>query len=257
MPLAEEIFTIELARAAGRQANRFLHARGLQKSDRDDVISAALLWCWENRANYSLTTTLETWFMNAVRDAYKNLSRDEGLTAEESMATLSSGDETYHTVAAQSSADALLQALTPVDKEIALLTMAGHTYREIWKRGYPKRAIDDAHQRVKQLRKFLPEPEMRGALRRASATPRTPNLDEQDTAQVGMSSIDIEIEQLDFAPPAGKQCPPCWRCLWFEGYMPDGKRSTRLEIADIEVRAAVSSTEARKIEIAQQVRSRL
>jgi hypothetical protein len=37
--------------------------------------------------------------------------------------------------------------------------------------------------------------------------------------------------------------------------MPDGKRSTRMEVEDAEVRAAVQSTETRKIEIAQQVRS--
>ena len=67
----------------------------------------------------------------------------------------------------------------------------------------------------------------------------------------------MELEQLDFAPPAGKDCPPCWRCMWFEGFMPDGKRSTRMGIEDAEVREAVQSTEARKIEIAQRVRSGL
>jgi hypothetical protein len=39
--------------------------------------------------------------------------------------------------------------------------------------------------------------------------------------------------------------------------MPDGKRSVRMEIEDAEVREAVKNTEARKIEIAQQVRDGL
>ena len=81
------------------------------------------------------------------------------------------------------------------------------------------------------------------------------NLDELDESEAQMSSIDIEIEQLDFAPPAGKDCPPCWRCMYCEGFMPDGKRATRMDIEDLEVREAVKNTEARKIEIAQQVRS--
>ena len=69
-----------------------------------------------------------------------------------------------------------------------------------------------------------------------------------------MSDIDRKIEQLDFAPAHGKDCPPCWRCMWFEGFLPLGKRDTRMDIADDEVRAAVSSTEGQKILIAQQVR---
>jgi len=36
--------------------------------------------------------------------------------------------------------------------------------------------------------------------------------------------------------------------------MPSGKRETRMEIEDTEVREAVKNTESRKIEIAQQVR---
>src|ERR1700722_12274835 len=257
MDRAEEIFTMQLARAAGKTANKFLHARGLQKADRNDVISAALLWCWENRANYSLTTTLETWFMNAVRDAYKNLTRAEWPASEESIASLAGADDTYNIAAAASSVDALLSALTPVDREIALLTMQGVTYREIWKSyGHPKKTIDDAHARIKQLRRLIPERELKFAVR-SGVTPRGMNLDELDESEAQMSRIDIEIEQLDFAPPAGKDCPPCWRCMYFEGFMPDGKRATRMDIEDPEVREAVKNTEARKIEISQQVRSGL
>lgn len=252
MDRAEEIFTMQLARAAGKKANKFLHTRGLQKSDRNDIISAALLWCWENRANYSLTTTLETWFMNAVRDAYKNLARGELPVSEQSIDALTDGDDTHNISAAESSVNALLGALTPVDREIALLTMRGFTYREIWKQhGYPKKVIDNAHQRIKQLRRFLPDPEVRVVMR-SGVTPSRGNSDDADSVE--RSSIDIEIEQLDFAPPAGKDCPPCWRCMWFEGFMPAGKRDTRMDIEDKDVREAVRITETRKMEIAQQVR---
>lgn len=253
MDRAEEIFTMQLARAAGKKANKFLHTRGLQKSDRNDVISAALLWCWENRANYSLTTTLETWFMNAVRDAYKKLTRGELPISEQSVDALTGGDDTHNISAAESAVDALLSALTPVDREIALLTMQGFTRREIVKRGFDQYVIDNAHRRIKQLRRFLPDPEIRSAVR-AAVTPQHANPDDADASQYEQSSIDIEIEQLDFAPPAGKDCPPCYRCMWFYGFLPNGKRSTRMDIEDLEVREAVRVTEARKMDIAQQVR---
>jgi hypothetical protein len=255
MDRAEEIFTMQLARAAGKKANKFLHTRGLQKSDRNDVISAALLWCWENRANYSLTTTLETWFMNAVRDAYKKLTRGELPISDQSVDALTGGDDTHNISAAESAVDALLSALTPVDREIALLTMQGFTRREIVKRGFDQYVIDNAHRRIKQLRRFMPDPEVRVAIRRG-VTQRAPNLDElDDSPQAQPSSIDIEIEQLDFAPPAGKDCPPCYQCMYFEGFLPAGKRDTRMEIEDAEVRAAVENIKTRKIEIAHRVRS--
>lgn len=246
---------MNLARAAGKQANRFLYARGLQKADRDDVISAALLWCWLNRANYSLTTTLETWFMNAVRHAYRDMRKQGIPSSEDSVALLSGGDDTQNISAAESSANALLGSLKPIEQEIALLKMQGFTYREINKLGYAKKAIDDASKRLKQLRRFMPEQEVRHVIN--SVTSKAPSLDDYDevnTPQFVQSKIDKQIAQLDFAPPAGKDCPPCWRCMWFEGFMPGSSRSTRLDIEDDAVREAVSNTEARKIEIAQQVR---
>src|SRR5271157_5315009 len=90
---AAEVFTMQLGRAAGRQANKFLRNQGLQKADRDDVISSALLWCWENRANYSLTTTLETWFMYAVRHALDSWRSNELPTSDESIDNIGGGGE--------------------------------------------------------------------------------------------------------------------------------------------------------------------
>jgi DNA-directed RNA polymerase specialized sigma24 family protein len=242
---AQEVFTVELARAAAKTTNKFLRARGLQRADREDVTAAALEWCWKNRAKYSLTTTLETWFMNAVRDAYKNLQRDELPSAEESIDNIGGTDTTYEEVAAESSAKVLLDALTPAYREIAVLTMEGYTYRELIKKGYPERTIKDAHKRIKQLRRLVPDGYRSKRMIQTAAAPSSDD---------AVASIDTELEQLDFAPAAGKECPPCWRCLWFEGFMPSGKRETRMDIEDEEVRLAVKNTEARKVEIAQQVR---
>lgn len=239
---------MQLARAAGKQANKFLHGRGLQKADRDDVISAALLWCWENRANYSLTTTLETWFMNTVRNAYQDLRRNELPTSDESIENMGEGDPTYDIVAAESSANALINALTPVDKKIALLIMRGFTREEIMERGFSHDAVYFARARIKQLSRLVPDESRSKRLVQTAATTSS------DDANDKLSEIDMALEQLDFAPPAGKDCPPCWRCMWFEGFMPADKRSTRMDIEDLEVREAVKSTESRKIEIAQQVR---
>jgi len=245
---ASEVFTMQLARAAAKQANKLLAWRGLQKSDRDDVISAAMLWCWENRDNYSLTTTLETWFMNAVRNAYQDLQRNELPTSAESIEQFGGGDDTYNRAAAESSAAALINALTPSHKKVAVLTMRGHTREEMVEKGLSKRAIDEGHQRIRQLRRLLPDADLAHYIGRRIEPTSSDEADDQ------LSEIDMALEQLDFAPPAGKDCPPCWRCMWFEGFMPAGKRDTRMDIEDLEVRAAVKNTEARKIEIAQQVR---
>ena len=246
---AAEIFTMQLARAAAKQANKFLRARGLQKADRDDVISAAMLWCWDNRGNYSLTTTLETWFMGAIRNAYQDLRRSELPTSEESLDNMSGVDDpTYDIVAAESSAKVLINALTPVDKEIALLIMKGFTREEMMDKGISHDAIYQARSRIRQLRRLIPEDTRSKRLIQTAAAASSDDAGDQ------LSEIDMELEQLEFAPPAGKDCPPCWRCMWFEGFMPAGKRDTRMTIEDAEVREAVKATEARKIEIAQQVR---
>ncbi len=247
----EEIFTIQLARAAGKKANRFLAARGLTRADRDDVISAAMLWCWENRDNYSLTTTLETWFMNAIRDAYKALQRGELSVADESIENLGGGDTTYETAAAESAAAEISRALTYVERRVAVLTMAGYTKTDMLARGIREIDIRESRATIRRLRELLPDDVSRRLL------VRTPPAGSSDDVDDALSEIDVELEKLDFAPPAGKDCPPCYRCMWFEGFMPAGKRDTRMEIEDKDVREAVKITEARKIEIAQQVRDGL
>jgi len=250
---AVEVLIMQLARSGGRAAHKFLHARGLQKSDRDDVISAALLWCWENRANYSLTTTLETWFMNTVRNAYQDLRRDELPTSNESIERFGSSgrDETYNAVAAEDAVSAIARELTPDEQRVAVLTMDGYTKEEMVEyHGLSLRHINESREAIKRLRELMPDDD--ADIYRVLIN--TPPAGGSDDASDALSQIDVEIEQLDFPPPHGADCPPCWRCMWFEGFMPSGKRDTRMVIEDAEVREAVKNTEARKIEIAQAVR---
>jgi len=245
---AQDVFTMQLARAAATKANKFLAVRRLQKSDRDDITAAALLWCWENRGKYdALTHDLDMWFLRAVRNAWESWRANELPPSDESIENLTGGDDTYNTVAAESASNALLSALTPISKEIAILTMQGYSRREMMSRGYSKQSVDDAHKRIKQLRRLMPDKELRTAIR----TEPAPGSDDADDT---LAPIDFQLGKLEFAPPGGKQCPPCWRCLWFYGFTPSGKRSTRLDIEDSEVREAVKNTEARKVEIAQWVR---
>jgi hypothetical protein len=246
---AAEVFTMQLARAAAKQANRFLAARGLQKSDRDDVIASAMLWCWENRDNYSLTTTLETWFMNAIRDAYKALRVDELPASEDSLDNMGGGDETYNIVAAESDVKSLISQLTPPERGVVVQMLDGVTWREMVKQGVPETLLKQTKEVLRVLRKEMPDNAARAAIARTAPTVSSDDADDQ------LSEIDMALEQLDFAPPAGKDCPPCWRCCYFLGFLPDGKRGTRLEIEDKEVGDAVRNTEARKVEIAQHVRS--
>ncbi len=263
MDRAEEIFTMQLARAAGKTANRFLQMRGLQTADRDDIVSAALLWCWEHRDNYSLTTTLETWFMYSVRHAWEAWRRKEIPVSNVSLDRVGGADEAYNIAEAESAATALLSALTPVDREIALLTMQGYTRSELRERGYSTRAVHATHRRIKQLRRLLPDDKVTLKIARAAPTASSEyNADDEDLTDVDSSRHDVSwidrvVAGLDLPPKHGKNCPPCFRCMWFEGFMPDGKRSVRMDIEDKDVREAVKDTEARKIEIAQQVRDGL
>lgn len=58
-------------------------------------------------------------------------------------------------------------------------------------------------------------------------------------------------------PRQVKECPPCWRCRWFDGWLP----ATGFEITapvgiDDDVRAACYSLDTNKVRIANEVRSR-
>ena len=189
--------------------------------------------------------------MNAVRHAHRDLKRGELPLSDESIDQMASADPTFDAVAAESAAKALMEALTPADRKIAALIAEGYTRREIMKMGIDQYRVDSTYARIKQLRRLVPDES------RSKRLIQTMVAAVSDDAGDQLSGIDAELERLEVAPPAGKDCPPCWRCMWFEGFMPADKRSTRMDIEDLEVREAVNNTEARKIEIAQQVRAGL
>lgn len=245
MTSASEVFVVELARVS-RKANRFV--RHLQRHDREEVTAAAIAWCWENRHKYSLTTTLDTWFVNAIRDAYKAWARGETRNAAEYMAEIPTGDAIEASVAAQQAANVLVGSLTPEYRQVARLEMQGHSRAEMMERGLAKHTIDEARSRIKQLRRLLPDPsEYKIALSRQ----RYPD---SDDLHYRGGNIDREIEALDFPPSGAKECPPCWRCMWFEGWLPGEHKSVRMPIVEPEVAKAVADTETRKIDIAERVR---
>jgi hypothetical protein len=248
MTSAGEVFVVQLARAS-RKANRFV--RHLQPADRADVLAAALLWCWQNRENYSLTTTLETWFVNAVRDAHKAWSKGELREAADYVAEIPTGDTTQAHVEAQDTAAKLASALPKAYRKIALMQVQGFTRAEMEERGFTRREIDEARVRIKQLKKLMPDShEFRKIL-------RTPMLASSDDEQAAQPRIDRDIEQLEAMPKHGKDCIPCWLCKWYEGYMPAERKSVRMEIKEPEVHDAIAATEAEKVRIAQEVRDGL
>ena len=260
---AQEVFVMQLARAGANQANKFLMRRGLQQSDRDDVIAGALLWCWENRDKYDpLIAQLDMWFIRAVRNVWKSFRANELPTSEESIYNMGGRDETYEIVAAEDSAASIVRELNPTERRVASLTMQGYTKKEMREMGIRETDIKESRATVKLFRGLLPDASSYRAIIRTPPAPSSDGGgDDEDLSDIAtepqVSSIDRALAKIDFPPPSGNDCPPCFRCMWFEGFMPADKVSTRMEISDTEVREAVQVTEARKIEIAQQVRDGL
>jgi DNA-directed RNA polymerase specialized sigma24 family protein len=254
MTSAVESFVVALSRVS-KKANRYL-AR-LQPADRDDIIAMALAWCWEHRAEYKTDVSLDNWFVGAVRNAKKEFFTAEArASAASSLAPMQAdlGNDPSVQAEAVQAAEILVASLTPDEVQVAQLVAAGYTFRQIsLKLG--RRVRDDR----KQLRRFaglLPRPsDQCRVLRdvRARTVPATSSDDHKQTAK--QPSIDRAIEQLDFPPLEAADCPPCWRCKYFEGYLPGDHRSVRLIIQEPEVREAVSRTEVAKVDIATRVRA--
>lgn len=251
-----EEFVLQLSRASGR-ANKFLRVRSVNSTDRKDIIASALLWCWQNRDNYSLTVTLDLWFLGAVRNAYRDWTAGEHRNYAEVIAEIPTGDTTAAHAEAVSSAQALMRALPREYRKVAIMEMQGYTRAEMREKGVAERIINEARERIRQLRRLVPEPnEFRRVLRAYHPPSDSGNHDSHDgVSNSAQPRIDKEIAALDFPPPSGKECPPCWLCKWFEGYMPGNKRSMKMKIQEADVREAVRATEAEKIRIAGDVRN--
>ncbi len=244
-----EIFVTQLARAS-RRANRLLS--GLSRADRDDVIADAIAWCWEHREEYSLVTSIETWFVNAVRHALERWQRGESRQRAELVEDLRAKDDPEYNTVLADSVRTLAANMDELDRAIVKQRLHSKPNPAVASAlGVGLRTVE---RRLERMKSFIPESAHAGVMLTRAVTPPKPSLDDYDYAPPSASNIDKEIEKLDLPPPHGKDCPPCWRCKWFEGYLPGAHISVRMEIEDAEVRAAVASTEAQKIIIAQEVR---
>jgi DNA-directed RNA polymerase specialized sigma24 family protein len=253
MASAAESFVLELARVS-RRGNRYLSRLGA--ADRDDILQIALVWCWENRSTYDLTVPLDQWFAGAVRNAKKSFYVNE----RNQMAPIMDAPECAvedPVIAAEAleAATLLAKALTPTERKAAALKAQGHSWRKIRKTlMIGDERLNVIKVKVSRLNELVPESSEVSRVLLAQKSARAPTRSSDDQAGPG-PRIDQELAQLDFPPPVGSpECPPCWRCKYFEGYLPGDHRSVRVMIEEPEVRDSVARIESRKIEIATRVR---
>jgi RNA polymerase sigma factor (sigma-70 family) len=240
-----DVFVVQLARAS-RLAGRFLRARNVSRADKDDILATAMAWCWANRASYSLTATIDTWFMGAVRHAYRDYRRGESRNSTSYVAEMASQDDPSYTATLRDAVESLSKNMDEVDRAIVSLTLDGKSHGEVSVALEIERSA--ITKRLNKMRDQLPESAHTNTILRRVITPVSPD----DAGK--LTVIDKDIAALDFPPTHGKECPPCWRCKWFEGYLPGDKISMRMPITEAEVRDAVQHTEAEKIRIATGVR---
>ena len=239
-------FAVALGRAS-KAANRFL--RGLSAPDREDVLGAAVLWCWEHRESYPEAVPVESWFAGAVRNARRSLSPQGTHVAwEEVEAQLGSRDTTLAYTQALDVARKLGNGLSRTDRQLAVGLLQGRTLNELAARYHTSRSQIKRRLRViRGLKGLLPDLDGGAA---PGSTPAT-----SSDVVAPLASIDRALESLEFPPQHGADCPHCWRCKWFEGYLPAQRRYVALPARDPEVRAAVSAIESMKVTIARRVRA--
>lgn len=74
MTTALEEFTVALARTS---KSGYRHLRGMSRADAEDVLSIAVVWCWENRDQFDAKVgALDDWFAERVRQVARGRNRD-------------------------------------------------------------------------------------------------------------------------------------------------------------------------------------
>jgi hypothetical protein len=179
-----------------------------------------------------------------VRDAKKEWLRGSVHNAEELSDTLAAPDDTMTHAAVHEAAEQMLARLSPTGREVLELIAEGRTRAEIVARGYSARQYNDTRTQVRKVRHHLSETGNLRALLRAGVTPASADSDERES----------EVVAIEFAPHEGQECPPCHRCKWFEGYMPVGRRTTRMDVVEPDIREAIENIEREKLRIATEVR---
>lgn len=68
-----------------------------------------------------------------------------------------------------------------------------------------------------------------------------------------IAPVDLQVPRRA-ATPYGEDCPPCWRCRWFDGWLPKGPVIPKVYV-DPEITEACAAIDRRKVEIAKRIRA--
>jgi len=239
---AAESFITELARASGR-GNRAL--RQVPRESREDVLSAALLWCWENKEGFNPTQeTLDSWFAGAVRRESRRMNRGRArhVSVDELEVELATRDQTAAAAAASITADQISRHPGALQYWDELSRLANG---ETWQAVTDGMSVLERSTFAGALI-FLVETIPEELDRQPSG--RAPSRAMDDNHSV-MSAADHKIQSALFPPTHGVDCPPCNRCKWYSGFTTLPSRGH--EVVDPEVKVALSEIGRRKLEIAE------
>jgi len=239
---AVETFALQLARASKRGSR---HLRGLNAADRDDVIASAVLWCFEHRAEFDPSKrALDDWFASRLKAARRQSRQPQ---ARGQLEALIAQEDTERAAEARTSLERLTRELTDTEQAIAMKLGEGLSVNVVTDMlGASRGTVRGLQRRLRRMRELLPS-------ERPMLTLAAPAPEEQDDKPP--APIDRALQTMLGGPQLGKECPPCWRCMWFYGLLPEPTHWHPSQIVDDEVRAAVRATERRKIEIANHVRA--
>jgi DNA-directed RNA polymerase specialized sigma24 family protein len=245
MTSAVEVFARQLVRAASAGHR---HLSGLAPSDRDDVIAGAVLWCWEHRADFDQhKQPLVDWVGEQLQRGRRKLHEVRG--SAEALDTLIASEDTEHEAAARIAIERLTTELQAADQEVVKALAEGLSVREVATRlGVERRAVRSVQSKIRKLRDHAPE----GRLP-MQVNPHEP-IDTYE-GELPKAPIDHAIEALLRMPEHGRDCPPCWKCMWYYGLMPAPGHFRQSQLVEADVRYAVRVTEARKIQIANGIRA--
>jgi hypothetical protein len=172
-------FVAELVSAMKSPGSGLFHLQGLNAADREDVLQAAVVWCWDNHAKFDPDRgSIAMWFRQRLKT------------------------------------QAFLRKRQNVTEG---------------RRRSPR--APEEHERL--------SPDRTGGQRKT-----------RDKPKYTRTGIDHAIETLLRRPRhARADCPPCWKCCYFAGWLPPEYAPSAY--ANPEIQAAVRAIEERKIEIAR------
>lgn len=235
---------MQLAKVSERGSR---HLRGLTPTDREDVIAAAVLHCWENRTTFDQhVQPLDEWFatrLKAARRQLINSQKNYVKLLNDVIDTERGGNEAEMHIAAEE----FMQELNPDARQAIGMLAAGYSVRIVATEmpQLSRTTVKSLHRKMKELQDII----IVSRFYPGSAAPR------EYTPTQG-AGIDHAIEALLRGPRPGKECPPCWRCSWYYGYLPNSEHFKPAAHADPEIRLAMRNLENRKIEIANELRSK-